>query len=73
MLLEVFLGGRNHLQGNELVSSLLEAADDVADESALDTIWLDSDEAEMEVSRPLNRTLFACTLHSRLLGRHSGC
>lgn len=44
VLLEVFLGGRNHLQGNELVSSLLEAADDVADESALDTIWLDSDE-----------------------------
>jgi hypothetical protein len=45
MRLEVLLGGGDHLQGNELVSSLLEAADDVADESTLDAIWLDGNEA----------------------------
>jgi hypothetical protein len=31
VLLEVFLGGGDHLQSNELVSSLLESADNVAD------------------------------------------
>lgn len=47
MLLEVFLGGRDHLQSNELVSPLLESADDVADKATLDAIGLDSDEAEL--------------------------
>jgi hypothetical protein len=54
VLLKVFLGGRDHLQGNELVPSLLESADDIADEAALDAIGLDCDEAGMKVSRPLN-------------------
>ena len=53
MRLEMLLGGRDHLQGNELVSSLLEAADDVADESTLDAIWLYGNEAGMRISRPL--------------------
>lgn len=47
VLLEVFLGGRDHLQSNELVSPLLESADDVADKATLDAIGLDSDEAEL--------------------------
>ena len=59
MLLEVLLGGGDHLQGNELVTTLLETLDDVANEATLlilasfktavgythlDAIWLDSNE-----------------------------
>lgn len=62
MSLEVLLGRRDHLQGNKLVPSLLEAADDVANKSALDAIWLDSNEASRTVSRPL---VWIC-----LLGTH---
>jgi hypothetical protein len=47
VLLEMFLGGRDHLQSNELVPSLLKSADNIADEAALDAIGLDCDEAEM--------------------------
>lgn len=56
MLLEVLLGRGDHLQSHELVPPLLEPADDIADEAALDAIGLDCDEAggESEVSRPLN-------------------
>jgi hypothetical protein len=43
----MFLGGRDHLQSNELVPSLLKSADNIADEAALDAIGLDCDEAEM--------------------------
>ena len=45
VLLEVFLGGRHHLQSNELVSSLLESTDNVADQAALDAVGLDGDKA----------------------------
>lgn len=44
MLLEVLLGGRDHLESNKLVAALLEALNDIANEAALDTIGLDSDE-----------------------------
>lgn len=37
MLLEVLLGGRDELDGGELVPPLLEAGDDLADEAALQT------------------------------------
>lgn len=39
-LLEVLGGGVDELEGDELEATLLEAADDVADESALDTVRL---------------------------------
>ena len=39
-LLEVLRGSVDELEGNELEATLLEAADDVADESALDTVGL---------------------------------
>ena len=39
-LLEVLGGGVDELEGNELEATLLEAADDVADESTLDTVGL---------------------------------
>ena len=45
VLLEVFLGRGDHLQSNELVSSLLESTDNVADQAALDAVGLDGDEA----------------------------
>ena len=67
--LKVLLGGRDHLQSNELVASLFEPTDDVADESTLDTIWLDSNEAGMIISRPLFCTYLH---HSRLFGGHAG-
>jgi hypothetical protein len=35
VLLEVLLGGGHHLQGNELVATLLETLDDVADKATL--------------------------------------
>ena len=35
MLLEVLLGGGDHLDGDELEAALLEAGDDVADEATL--------------------------------------
>ena len=35
----------NELEGDELEATLLEAADDVADESTLDTVGLDTNEA----------------------------
>jgi hypothetical protein len=35
VLLEVLLGGRDHLQGDELVATLLEALNDVANEATL--------------------------------------
>jgi hypothetical protein len=39
-LLEVLGGGVDELQGNELEAALLEAADDVTDETALDAVGL---------------------------------
>lgn len=38
VLLEVVLGSVDELHGDELVSSLLESADDLADESSLDLV-----------------------------------
>jgi hypothetical protein len=35
VLLEVLLGGGDHLQGNELVAALLESLNDIADEATL--------------------------------------
>lgn len=43
-LLEVLFGGMNELQGSELEAALFESADDVADESTLDTVGLHKDE-----------------------------
>ena len=45
MLLEVLFGGADELQGNELISTLLETGDDVTDEPALDAVGLDGNEA----------------------------
>ena len=39
-LLEVLRGSVHKLEGNQLETALLETADDVADESTLDTIGL---------------------------------
>jgi hypothetical protein len=39
-LLEVLGGGVDKLQGNKLEAALLEASNDVADETALDTVGL---------------------------------
>ena len=36
MLLEVLLGGSDHLDGDELEAALFEAGDDVADEATLE-------------------------------------
>lgn len=49
MLLEVCLSWTCHLGGHHLVPSLLKPGDDVADESSLDTIGLDCDEAAPNV------------------------
>jgi hypothetical protein len=38
VLLEVFLGGRDDLDGGELKSFLLEAVDDVTDEPTLENL-----------------------------------
>jgi len=54
VLLEVLLGGCDELDGGELVASPLEAADDLADEAALNTVRLDSDEAISSIS-PVHR------------------
>lgn len=43
--LEVLLAGGGELDGGELVPTLLEAGDDGANESALDTVGLDGNEA----------------------------
>jgi hypothetical protein len=40
-LLEMFAGGMNKLQGNELEATALETADDVANESPLNTVGLE--------------------------------
>jgi hypothetical protein len=48
VLLEVLLGSGDELDGDELVATLLEARDDITDESTLDTVWLDGDEAGEE-------------------------
>lgn len=45
MLLEVLLAWADEFAGDELVASLLESGHDVADESSLDAIWLDCNEA----------------------------
>lgn len=42
MLLEVLLSGGGKLDGSKLESTLLEAADDGANESTLDTVGLDA-------------------------------
>jgi len=43
-LLEVFLRGLDDLEGNDLVSALLKAADDLSDESTLDTVGLENEQ-----------------------------
>ena len=50
VLLEVLLAGGDELDGGELVAAVLEAGDDGANESALDTIGLDGNEAARESS-----------------------
>jgi len=45
MGLEVLLAGGGELDGGKLVPTLLEAGDDGANESALDTVGLDGNEA----------------------------
>ena len=42
-LLEVLLGGRNHLEGDDLEAPLLEARDDGSNKVTLDAIRLDHD------------------------------
>ena len=44
-LLEVLGGGVNELERDELEAALLEAADDVADEAALDAVRLQGRDA----------------------------
>ena len=44
-LLQVLRGGVNHLHGDDLESPLLESAQDLANQVALDTVRLDHDEA----------------------------
>jgi hypothetical protein len=39
-LLKVLLGGMDKLESNELKATILEAGDDLADESTLDTVGL---------------------------------
>jgi hypothetical protein len=41
----MLLGRRHHLESDQLVSTLLKALDDVANEATLDAIGLDSNEA----------------------------
>ena len=41
----MLLARADKLGGNELVASLLEAGDDVADQTSLDAIWLNGNEA----------------------------
>lgn len=48
---EVVLAGGDHLEGEELVAALLEALDDLADESALDAVGLDGDEGAFFLGR----------------------
>lgn len=43
VLLEQFLGGVDQLEALQLVAALLEAADDVAYQAALDAVWFDHD------------------------------
>ena len=50
MFLQVFLTWGHQLDGGELKAALLESGDDVADESTLDTIRLDSDKAIRRIS-----------------------
>lgn len=73
MLLEVLFAWADHLSGNHLVPSLLESGDDVADESSLDAIWLDCDEAGI-LLLARGRPGPEARRDSRLLGRHlNGC
>jgi len=51
VVLKVLLGGSDKLDCDQLEASLLEAADDLTNESTLDTVGLDSDEAASNVSR----------------------
>lgn len=50
MSLKVLLGWGDKLDSSELEPTLLKARDDVANESTLDTVWLDSDEAGFKQS-----------------------
>lgn len=43
VLLEVLLGGVDHLEGGDLVTAVLEALDDLTDNAALDAVGLDHD------------------------------
>ena len=54
MLFEVLFAGSDEFDGGKLVSPLLEAADNRADQSALDTIRLDAGELLVS-SRSLKR------------------
>lgn len=47
VLLGLLEGGDEDLQADELVALLLEAADDITDETALDSVGLDSDESAL--------------------------
>jgi len=49
VLLEVLAGSVDELQGDEFESTLLKTADDVADESPLDTVGLDHDVGALSV------------------------
>lgn len=49
VLFKEFLGGLNHLEGSEVVSSLFEAGDDFSNESSLDTVRLNHDVASFHV------------------------
>lgn len=55
-LLEVLGGSVDELEGNELEATLLEAADDVADKTALDAVGLVGAEVEHDAQNDEQKT-----------------
>jgi len=45
---EVFLRRLDDFEGNDLVSALLEAADDLSDKSTLDTVGLENEQENID-------------------------
>ena len=58
VLLGHILSGVDELEGNELVSAVLEAADDLSNQVALDTVGLDGDESTLSLGTSL--TVVGC-------------
>ena len=69
MLLEVLLAGGDQLDGDELIAAALEAGEDGADETALDAVRLDGDEAGKGISTSVSVVWLRCDSDMRTSAR----